>query len=104
MSAVTVITKENYTDEVMNSVKPVLLDFWSERCSYCRALAPLVDEVAEKTPSVKVGKISFDDQRGLVEQFGVRSLPTLIFMKNGKELCRSVGLVSKEKIQELIRL
>jgi thioredoxin 1 len=103
MSAVKVITKENFNDEVMNSEKPVLLDFWAEWCSHCRALAPTVDQVAEETPSVKVGKVNIDGQQELARQFGVRSIPTLVYLKNGQVIGRSVGAVPKKQILELIR-
>ena len=83
MSVVT-ITKENFRTEVLESDKPVLVDFWAAWCGPCRMLSPVVDEIAEETGSVKVGKVNVDEQPALAEQFGVASIPTLILFRDGK--------------------
>ena len=94
MSVVT-ITKENFRTEVLESDKPVLVDFWAAWCGPCRMLSPVVDEIAEETGSVKVGKVNVDEQPALAEQFGVASIPTLILFKDGKAVETSVGVRPK---------
>ncbi len=102
MSVIT-ITKENFKQEVMQSDKPVLLDFWAGWCGPCRMLSPVVDAFAEENAGgVKVGKVNVDEQRELASQFQVMSIPTLVVMKNGKVTARQVGVVPKEKIQAMI--
>ena len=90
MSVIT-ITKENFAAEVLNSDKPVLLDFWASWCGPCRMLSPIVDQVADERPDVKVGKVNVDEQPDLAGQFGVMSIPALLVFKNGKLVNQSVG-------------
>ncbi len=97
------ITSENFNDEVINSGKPVLLDFWASWCGPCRALSPIVDQVAnENLEKVKVGKVNIDEQQLLAEKFGIMSIPTLILIKNGKEEKRVVGLQSMKEILKML--
>lgn len=97
------ITSENFNDEVINSGKPVLLDFWASWCGPCRALSPIVDQVAnENLDKVKVGKVNIDEQQLLAEKFGIMSIPTLILIKNGKEEKRVVGLQSMKEILKML--
>lgn len=100
--AVIEITKENYEAEVLQSDKPVLLDFWAGWCGPCQMLSPVVDRIAEEKSDVKVGKINVDEQQELAMQFQVMSIPTLVVMKNGEESERSVGVVSKSEILEML--
>lgn len=100
--AVLTITKENFENEVMQSDKPVLLDFWASWCGPCRMLSPVVDEIAEQTQTVKVGKVNVDEQRALAAQFGVMSIPTLVVFKNGKAVQRAVGVQPKQKILSML--
>ena len=101
MSVVT-ITKENFRTEVLESDKPVLVDFWAAWCGPCRMLSPVVDEIAEETGSVKVGKVNVDEQPALAEQFGVASIPTLILFKDGKAVGTSVGVRPKAAILAML--
>lgn len=101
--AVTVITAENFQKEVVESTKPVLVDFWASWCGPCRMLSPLVDEIAETVDSVKVGKVNVDEEMELASQFGISSIPSLLVFKNGKVVSQSVGVVPKAKILDMIR-
>lgn len=101
MSVIT-LTKENFEAEVINSDKPVLVDFWASWCGPCRMLSPVVDEVAEEVNTVKVGKINVDEQPELAAQFGVMTIPTLIFFKQGKVVETSVGVKPKKTIISMI--
>ncbi len=97
--AVITITKENYDEEVINSPVPVLLDFWATWCGPCRMLSPIVDEIADAVEDkAKVGKINVDEQPELAQQFGIMSIPTLVFMKNGEIVTKEVGVRSKQAI------
>lgn len=100
--AAIVITKENFDSEVLKAEGTVLVDFWATWCGPCRMLSPIVDEVASERPDVKVGKINVDEQPELAQQFGIMSIPTLLVFKNGEKVQESVGLIPKEKVEELI--
>ncbi len=101
MSVVT-IDKENFQEEVLNSDKPVLLDFWASWCGPCRMVSPLVDEIAAERSDIKVGKVNVDEQPELAAQFRVVSIPTLIVMKDGKVTNQAVGARPKDQILELL--
>ena len=100
--AVVTITKENFEQEVLQSAKPVLLDFWASWCGPCRMLSPVVDEVAEERTDVKVGKVNVDEQPELAGQFGVMSIPTLLVFEQGKLVRQAVGARPKASVQELL--
>ena len=94
--AVVTITKENFEQEVLQSAKPVLLDFWASWCGPCRMLSPVVDEVAEERTDVKVGKVNVDGE------FGVMSIPTLLVFKGGKLVNQAVGARPKSGVLALL--
>ena len=100
--AVIEINAGNFEQEVVQSDKPVLLDFWASWCGPCKMLSPVVDQIGEELDSVKVGKVNVDDESELAAKFGVASIPTLVVLKNGKEVNRSVGVVPKERILGLL--
>ena len=78
------IDKNNFQSEVMNSEKPVLVDFWAPWCGPCRMVAPVVEEIAGERSDIKVCKVNVDEQPELAGQFGIMSIPTLMVIKNGK--------------------
>jgi thioredoxin 1 len=100
---ITEVTNANFDDTVIKSEKPVLVDFWAEWCSPCRMLSPVVDEIAQNYEGkIVVGKINIDEQEVLAQKFGVMSIPTLILFKDGKAVQKSVGVVGKDKIKNMI--
>ena len=101
MSVIT-ITKENFESEVLNSDKPVLVDFWATWCGPCRMVSPVVDEIAEERSDVKVGKINVDEQAELAARFGIMSIPTLMVFKDGKVADQAVGVRPKNLIEAML--
>ena len=99
--SVTVINKSNFEEEVVNSDKKVLLDFWASWCGPCRMVAPIVDEIADERTDIKVGKVNVDEEQELTMRFGITSIPTLIVFENGEEINRIVGARPKEAILEI---
>ena len=100
--SVLVITKENFETEVINSDKPVLLDFYADWCGPCRMVGPIISEIAEERSDIKVGKINVDEQSELAAKFGVMSIPMLAVIKDGKTVNTAVGARPKEQIVDLI--
>ena len=92
------ITDANFSEVVENSSQPVLVDFWATWCGPCRMLGPIVDEFAEKQEAVVVGKVNVDEQPALASRFGVMTIPTLILFKEGKEVDKSIGLISQDEL------
>lgn len=96
------IDKNNFQKEVMESDKPVLLDFWATWCMPCQMIGPVIEEIAAERTDIKVGKINVDEQPELAGQFKVMSIPTLLVIKDGKIANQSVGVRSKEAILNMI--
>ena len=96
------INKKNFHEEVLNSDKPVLLDFWAPWCGPCRMVGPVVDEIAAERSDIKVGKVNVDEQRQLAMQFGVLSIPTLVVIKDSKVVNKVVGACPKEQILSML--
>lgn len=92
------INKNNFVEEVMNSEKPVLVDFWASWCGPCRMVIPVVEKIAEEYPEYKVVKVNVDEEPELAAQFGVMSIPTLMVIKNGEVVNKSVGAKNKQQI------
>ena len=101
MSALS-ITKNNFQEEVINSKKPVLLDFWASWCGPCRMVGPIVDEIAGERSDVKVCKVNVEEQRELAAAFKVMSIPTLVVMKEGTIVNRAMGARPKDQILALL--
>ena len=101
MSVIT-ISKENFHKEVLESDKPVLVDFWADWCGPCRMLGPTVEELAEENPHIKVCKVNVDDEQELASQFAVMTIPSLFVFKNGKQVSRAVGVKTKTELLELV--
>ena len=96
------INRENFASEVLNSNKPVLLDFYADWCGPCRMVGPIVSEIANERSDVKVGKINVDEQPELAAQFQVMSIPMLAVIKNGKLGNQVVGYRPKEQIEAML--
>ena len=96
------IDRNNFQREVLNSDRPVLLDFWAPGCAPCRMVGPILDEIAEERSDVKVAKINIDEQPELASQFGVMSIPTLMVMKEGRIVQQAMGARPKAQILSML--
>lgn len=96
------ITSENFKSEVLENSQKVLIDFYADWCGPCKMMGPVVEEIAEEHSDVKVVKIDVDNAEDIAIKYQIMSIPTLVVVKDGQEVNRSIGLISKEKIEELI--
>lgn len=100
--AVIHVTKANFEELVVNSEKKVLLDFWAPWCGPCRELGPIVDALAEELTDVKVAKVNVDEERELAKRYRIFSIPTLVVIKDGQVVNKSVGVQSREEILQML--
>ncbi len=100
---ITNITKENFEAEVLKSEKPVLVDFWATWCGPCKMIGPVIEEIANEHPEIKVCKINVDEEGELFIKHGVMSIPTLMIFKNGEIAQTAIGYRPKEEIEELLK-
>ena len=96
------VNAHNFHAEVLNSDKPVLLDFWAPWCGPCRMVIPMVEEIAGERPDIKVGKINVDENPELVKKFGITSIPTLVVMEKGQIVNEAKGAMPKKSILKLL--
>lgn len=97
------VNKNSFAQEVINSDKTVLVDFWASWCGPCRMLSPIIDEIAAEHPEIKVCKVNVDDEPELAQSFQIMSIPSLIVFKDGKVVANSVGLRPKAEIEAMIK-
>jgi thioredoxin 1 len=97
-----IITKDNFEEEVINSSKPVLLDFWAQWCIPCLMISPIIEEIAGETEAVKVGKINVDEEPELVEAFNIMAMPTFIVLKYGEVVSAVSGIKPKSYILNML--
>ena len=97
------VNSQNFEEEVLKSEKPVLVDFYADWCGPCKMLSPIVDEVAQENEDIKVVKVNVDDSQDLAMKYQVMSIPTLVVIKEGNEINRSVGLIDKNQVVNMIK-
>ena len=96
------VNQNNFQEEVVKSDKPVLIDFWASWCGPCRMISPVLDELAEENPDVKIVKINVDEEPELANQFQVMSIPALFVLKDGKIVAQSLGVKPKAQLQAML--
>lgn len=96
------LTTENFKEEVASDQK-TLVDFWAPWCGPCKMLSPIVDEIAETATDFKVGKVNVDEQIDIAREFSIAAIPTLLVFRNGKVINKSVGLLTKDEVLDLLK-
>jgi len=104
MSEPIIINDDNFEEEVLNSDKPVLVDFWADWCGPCKMVAPVLDEIAEEFQEIKVCKLNVDENEEIPSKYGVMSIPTLLYFEEGEETGKIVGYQPKDKIVQELKL
>jgi len=97
------VTNKNFDEEVLRSEKKVLVDFYADWCGPCKMLSPIIEEIANENTDIKVVKINVDEAQDIAAKYNVMSIPTLVVIKNGEEVNKSVGFISKEQVLNLIK-
>ena len=101
--AVLKITAQTLEQEVLQSDKPVLVDFYADWCGPCKMMAPVIEEIAEEADDIKVGKLNIDNEMEIAQKYGVMSIPTLIVFKNGEEVKRDLGAKPKKAVLDMLK-
>ncbi|MGI6033977.1 MAG: thioredoxin [Coriobacteriales bacterium] len=102
MMATVEITNANFQDEVLNSDKPVLVDFWAVWCGPCQMVSPLVEQLSDEHPEIKFGKVNTDEQPALAQQFNISAIPTIMLFKGGKPVATQVGALPKDALEKFV--
>lgn len=97
------INNNNYQEEVLNSDKTVLIDFYADWCGPCKMLAPIIEEISNELSNIKFGKVNIDESQKIAEKYGIMSIPTLVVVKNGKTEKTLVGLHNKQEILDILK-
>ena len=99
--AVTILTKDNFKKEVLDSKSPILVDFWATWCGPCQMMLPIIEDFAKSNPDIKVGKVNVDEQPELAGKYGIMSIPTLIAFKNGEIYRTRLGVTPKDELKKM---